>query len=144
MSRPKKQPTATVVDEHPVRQLRRALGELSQESFASRFGTTTSTIHRWERDPTKIPTDELLKLFGFAMDTGKPELIGRFADMLRVRFDQTLAPVGPSGDDIRRRVSLAKIILAAFEKVEQQKRKREKQNERTRPVSPGQMAPCDL
>lgn len=69
-----------------IKQLRKALGGLSQERFAHRLGLTTRTISRWEHgDP--LPPHALSRLRSIAIGLKDRETADFFEKQLREDLD---------------------------------------------------------
>src|SRR4030095_14143718 len=68
-----------------VKQLRAAVGGISQETLAHRIGTTVRTVARWEKGDS-IPVESLARLHQVAVQTNDLELINIFQAGILVRL----------------------------------------------------------
>jgi transcriptional regulator with XRE-family HTH domain len=71
----------TEIGDH-IKDLRRAMGGLSQEAFARRLGTTTRTVARWEASRTLSPSI-LTRLRGLALTATAWEVADFFGTRLQ-------------------------------------------------------------
>lgn len=69
-----------------IKELRKALGDISQERFARRLGTTTRTISRWEAADTLSP-QILSRLRSIAISVGARDAADFFENKLREDLD---------------------------------------------------------